>query len=64
MWSDRGWVRLSDKPLYPTEVERLEQMLKQIDELGVKATRYYEGAPSINLTDKAYEDVAWLGRAI
>jgi hypothetical protein len=63
-WNEKQWLRLSDTPLYPTRTETLGQMLEQINQLGVEATRYYEGAPSIELTTKTYEDVAWLRRAI
>ena len=63
-WHERQWLRLSDTPLYQTRTQTLGEMLEQINQLGIKATKYYEGAPSIELTTKTYEDVVWLRRAI
>jgi len=59
-WIERQWLRLSDEPLYPTATENLEQMLAEVERLEIKATMYYGGAPSIEVTDKTYEDVTWL----
>jgi hypothetical protein len=38
-------------------------LLPIIDQLGVQATGYFDGAPSLDLTDKAYADVPWLKAA-
>ena len=62
-WVERDWVALSASPLHPTTVRSLSEALRTIDELGPLATRYFEGAPSIDLTDRARNDVPWLSGA-
>ena len=59
-WAVRGWLILSATPVYPTSVATLVEALELVDRVGMQATRYFEGAPSIDLSDKARDDVPWL----
>ena len=59
-WTDRGWITIAENPVSPSEVTSLPEMLKIIKELGKKATFYFVGAPSIDITEKAQKEVSWL----
>ena len=59
-WTRRGWLVVSTTPLVPTAVKTLSEALELVDRQGLVATRYFEGAPSIDLSDKARDDAGWL----
>lgn len=59
-WIARGWIEIAKRPLAPTNITEFDAALARIDELQGDATRYWEGAPSIDLTEKAVTDHPWL----
>ena len=59
-WKRRGWLLISTTPICPTSVMTLADALDLVDRQGPRATRYFEGAPSIDLSEKVKVDVAWL----
>jgi hypothetical protein len=52
-WSDAGWIRISDAPLYPTTISSLSESVGFLVQHGSVATRYLENAPSIDITEEA-----------
>jgi hypothetical protein len=62
-WINRGWIVLAANHLYPTSVSKMSEPLPALDRLGSQATRYFDGAPSIDIAPKAYNDVDWLNQA-
>lgn len=61
-WTDRGWLAVSETSQQKSRTDTMVQLLNQIDQMGRAATYAHEGAMSIDLTGKAYEDVPWLQR--
>lgn len=59
-WSERGWIEVSRRPLFPSPICSMGELLKKMDRMGIAALRYYEGAPSIDLTERARADIGWL----
>jgi hypothetical protein len=52
-WVQSDWIRLSDAPLYPTNVTSLSEAIKFLQQHGSAATRYLENSPSIDITKEA-----------
>ncbi len=61
-WMDRGWLTISESSQRNSQTVTMGDLLNQIDQMGRAATYAHEGALSIDLTDKAYQDVPWLKR--
>jgi hypothetical protein len=51
-WTDAGWIRISDSPLYPSTITNLSAIPEFLQQHGVAATRYIENSPSIDITDE------------
>ena len=51
-WTDAGWIRISDSPLYPSSIARLSEIRQFLEQHGLAATRYIENSPSIDVTDE------------
>jgi hypothetical protein len=63
-WVERGWLRLAgDGPKWGTATS-IGDVLRIVDRHGLAATRYFDSAPWLDLTPKAYVDVDWLPRAV
>ena len=62
-WAGKGWIRISDKPLYRSQIRTLDDAMIRLDELGVMSTRYFDGAPSIDLTESATKEIPGLSGA-
>jgi hypothetical protein len=52
-WIDAGWIRISDKPIYPSTITTLPDSLSFLRQHGAAATRYLKNSPSIDPTDEA-----------
>jgi hypothetical protein len=50
-WSNSGWIRISETPLYPSTITSLPQAIEFLQQHGSAATRYLENSPSIDITD-------------
>ena len=50
-WSERGWIEVAAKPLYPSQVKNLAEVASFFHQHGVASTRYCDGAPSLDITD-------------
>ena len=59
-WVRRGWLVISVTPVHPSSIQTLGEAFELVDRLGPQATRYFEGAPSIDLSGQARHDVSWL----
>ena len=62
-WIDRGWLALAPNPDGPARIDRVEQLVPLVDDLGALVAEYFAGAPWLRLTPKAAADVPWLPRA-
>jgi hypothetical protein len=52
-WSDAGWIRISETPLYPSTINSLSESLEFLVQHDSAATRYLENSPSIDITEEA-----------
>ena len=52
-WIDRGWIQISDTPLYPSTISTLPDVLAFLQQHGLPATHYLENSPSIDITEEA-----------
>lgn len=50
-WIERGWITVSDRPLYPSEVTTIHGLLSFVQKSGAAGTIYIEGSPSIDITE-------------
>jgi hypothetical protein len=53
-WTNSGWIRISDAPLYPSTITSLPQAMEFFQQHGSAATRYLENSPSIDITDEGH----------
>ena len=51
-WTNSGWIRISETPLYPSTITSLPQAMEFLQQHGSAATRYLENSPSIDITDE------------
>jgi hypothetical protein len=59
-WIARGWIEIAKRPYTETDITNFDAALDRINELGGDATRFWEGAPCIDITESAIEDLPWL----
>jgi hypothetical protein len=52
-WTDAGWIRISDSPLYPSTITSLSAIPEFLQQHGVASISYIENSPSIDITDEA-----------
>ena len=51
-WTDAGWIRISDSPLYPSTITSVSDIPQFLQQHGLAATRYIENSPSLDITDE------------
>jgi len=56
-WTQKEWVRLSDKPLYPTTITSADEMMAFIKHHGTKTTLYAENSPSLDITEVGLQEL-------
>jgi len=49
-WIERGWIKVSDKPLHPTPVGSVDEILSFVKKHGVAATVCIKDSPSLDIT--------------
>jgi hypothetical protein len=59
-WFKSGWIAVSDSPVQPSTIRTEVELKAQLSQVGSQATRYFKNAPSIEITDQAYNDITWL----
>ncbi|HRE84535.1 MAG TPA: hypothetical protein PLN52_26065 [Opitutaceae bacterium] len=50
-WIEKEWIAVADKPLYPTKVVSLTEVMEFLKKHSVVSTSYLEGAPSLDITE-------------
>lgn len=50
-WSQNGWIRISDAPLYPSDVVSLTDLAGFLQQHGPSAVYHIEGSPSLDNTE-------------
>ena len=59
-WLSRGWISLSEKSELRAGLARTEELLPLIDRLGADVLTASGILPWVDLSEKAFRDVAWL----
>ena len=56
-------MEVAIKPLYPSSIRNIDEILPMLDRVGLSALRYFDDAPSIDITDKASAERPWVAGA-
>ena len=65
-WTERGWLRVAERPSQPADLTTMEQLITRITRDGAVAASEDSTVAhvEVDLTDQAFRDVEWLRGAV
>jgi hypothetical protein len=55
-WWKNGWIELSKKPIQPSDIRSIDEAFTLMNKLKAKATKYFQNAPSIDITTTGMQE--------